>query len=280
MREILRVSLVQTTTGRSPDENIAITVPMITTAVQAGAHFVMLPETAGFMESDPETLHQTAKHEEDTISLRAFADAARDNKVWLLVGSLIVKTESDGKLANRSFLIDDLGKIVARYDKIHLFDVVLASGEQYRESSSYRHGTQLCCAETPWGKLGMSVCYDIRFPDQYRALAKMGAVLLTVPSAFTRATGQAHWHALLRARAIENGCFVFAPAQCGIHQGGRQTYGHSLIVDPWGEVLADGGEETGIVSAEIDLSRVAFVRAQVPSLDHDRVYEPSDGLSG
>ena len=182
----------------------------------------------------------------------------------------------ENRLANRSFLIDNSGAIVARYDKIHMFDIDLPNGESYRESGAYRPGGHTVVAETPWGRLGMSVCYDVRFPHLYRALAQAGADFLGVPSVFTVPTGRAHWHVLLRARAIENGCFVFAPAQWGEHAGGRRSYGHSLIVDPWGEVLADGGEETGIVTARIDPARVAEARRSVPSLTHDRAFTPPE----
>lgn len=272
MSNTFHVALIQTTTGREPDSNVATIAPLITSAAAHGANFVMLPETVGLMEPDPEQLHAKARAEEDTVALSAFADAAAKSGVWLLIGSLVVKSDEAGKLANRSFLIDPAGSIQARYDKIHLFDVKLASGESYRESSNYRHGDRLTCAKIPWGDLGMTVCYDLRFPDQYRELAKQGARFLSVPSAFTRPTGKAHWHTLLRARAIENGCYVFAPAQCGEHEGGRQTFGHSLIVDPWGEIIADGGDAPGIVTAEIDPARVEAVRAQVPSLQHDQPY--------
>jgi deaminated glutathione amidase len=272
MNNTFQVALMQTTTGRDPDVNIAAIAPRIIDAATDGADFVMLPETAGLMEPDPKQLHAKAREENETVALAAFSDAAAKAGVWLLIGSLVVKSDEPGKLANRSFLIDSAGAIQARYDKIHLFDVELASGERYRESSNYRHGRDLTCVATPWGILGMTVCYDLRFPGQYRALAKQGARFLTVPSAFTRPTGQAHWHTLLRARAIENGCYVFAPAQCGEHEGGRQTYGHSLIIDPWGEVMADGGEAPGVITAEIDPARVDAVRAQVPSLEHGRDY--------
>jgi predicted amidohydrolase len=173
-------------------------------------------------------------------------------------------------LANRSFLIDPKGAVRARYDKIHMFDVDLGKGEVYRESKSYAAGTKAVTARLPWGRLGMTVCYDLRFPQLYRALAQEGADFLSVPSAFTRPSGSAHWHVLLRARAIETGCFVFAPAQCGVHEGGRKTYGHSLIVDPWGEVLADGGNEPGFITARIEPERVIEARRRIPSLDHDR----------
>lgn len=272
MTDRLHIALIQTTCGRDPAANLRDVSPLISEAAGKGAEFVMLPETVGFMEPDPVELRARAGTEAETVALGAYAGLAAKHGIWLLVGSLIVQSHAAGKCLNRSFLIDSGGVIRARYDKIHLFDVELESGEHYKESDNYHHGDRLTCADTPWGKLGMTICYDLRFPDQYRALAKQGAIFLSVPSAFTRPTGQAHWHTLLRARAIENGCFVFAPAQCGEHEGGRKTYGHSLIVDPWGEVIADGDDKPGIVSAEIDLGRVGVVRAQVPSLRHDRSY--------
>lgn len=263
-------ALIQTTSGRDPSATVDGILPSIEEAAGEGAEFVMLPETVGMMEPDPKLLREKAKPEAETIPLERFRDAAARAGVWLLVGSLVVEAEDGDKLANRSFLVDGSGEIQARYDKIHLFDVELSSGERYRESANYRHGDRMVTAETPWGSLGMTVCYDLRFPHLYRAQAHKGADFLSVPSAFTRPTGQAHWHTLLRARAIETGCYVFAPAQCGEHEGGRQTYGHSLVVDPWGEVVADGGDIPGIVVADVDVSRVAAARAQVPSLNHDR----------
>ncbi len=204
---------------------------------------------------------------------------SRETGVWLLIGSLAVDLsrepgtpENERRLANRSYLVNPDGAVVARYDKIHMFDVDLAGGESYRESNAFRPGGQTVLAETPWGVLGMTVCYDLRFPQLYRTLAQAGADFLAIPSAFTVPTGKAHWHVLMRARAIENGCFVFAPAQWGEHAEGRRTYGHSLIVDPWGEVLADAGEGVGIVSARIEVDAIAKARRMVPSLQHDRVF--------
>ena len=269
------VALIQTTTGRDPERNIAVISPLIAQAAAQGADLIMLPETVGLMEPDAGLLHEKACPESETPALAAFAQEAAKAGVWLLIGSLVVTSEVAGKLANRSLLIDSTGTVQARYDKIHLFDVELGEGERYRESANYRPGDQLVDVQTPWGRLGMSVCYDLRFPQLYRSLAQRGAMFLSVPAAFTRPTGQAHWHTLLRARAIENGCFVFAPAQCGEHEGGRKTYGHSLIIDPWGEILADGGKHAGIVMAEIDPCRVEAVRSQVPSLHHDRPYSVS-----
>jgi predicted amidohydrolase len=191
--------------------------------------------------------------------------------VWLMIGSLAIKV-SDTKTANRSFLFDPKGRIEARYDKVHLFDVNLPSGETYRESNTVAPGCEAVVANLPFARIGMSVCYDLRFPQLYRTLAKNGAEILTMPSAFTETTGKAHWHVLLRARAIENGCFVMAPAQGGVHANGRHTYGHSLIVGPWGDILAEGGVDPAVVAAEIDLEEIAAARGRVPSLQHDRPF--------
>ena len=274
------VALIQTTSGRDPDANVREIAPMIEDAAGGGAGLVMLPETVSMMESDPAQLRAKAKSESYTAALAAFAELANEHGIWLMAGSMVIAPETgmsnasgdSAALANRSFLIGPDGEVRARYDKVHMFDVELASGERYRESANYRPGDRLVVAETPWGGLGMTVCYDLRFPHLYRALAQAGASYFSIPSAFTRPTGKAHWEVLLRARAIENGCFVFAPAQCGRHESGRETHGHSLIVDPWGQVLADGGTEPGIVTASIDPARVASARAQVPSLHHDRPF--------
>jgi predicted amidohydrolase len=214
--------------------------------------------------------------EREGAAYRALAD---ELKAWLLVGSLAIKLPGESRLANRSYLIDSTGAIVATYDKIHMFDVNLANGETFRESRTYRPGDRAVVAATPWGTLGMTVCYDVRFPYLYRSVAHAGARLIAVPSAFTRRTGEAHWHILLRARAIETGCFVVAPAQCGDHEDGRKSYGHSLIVGPWGEVIADGGEAPGVVVAELDLAEVDKARSMIPSLTHDRSY-PVPELAG
>lgn len=267
------VALIQTTSRRDPADNVSDVVPMIVRAAKDGASFVMLPETVTMMEADPAVLRTMAEPLETSRALAALSEAAADCGVWLLIGSMVVEPDdASERVANRSLLIDDQGSVRAHYDKIHMFDVTLESGESYRESTNYRPGEQSMLADTPWGRLGMTVCYDVRFPALYRHLAHEGAVFLSVPSAFTRPTGQAHWEVLLRARAIENGCFVFAPAQCGVHENGRETYGHSLIIDPWGHVLADGGEEPGIVMATIDPARVQQARGQVPSLTHDREF--------
>ena len=261
---------VQTTTGRDIAENIETTGVMVKAAAKAGADFVLLPETVNLMELDRQARQEKIAADGGDAGLSGFCALARETGVWLLAGSL-VKLTDDGKAANRSFLIDSDGEVKAHYDKIHMFDVDLGDGEVHRESNAYEAGSRAVTANLPWGTLGMTVCYDLRFPHLYRALAKKGgADFLTVPSAFTRPTGKAHWHVLLRARAIENGCYVFAPAQCGEHENGRKTFGHSQIINPWGEILADGGEEPGFVSAEVDPAEVIAARAKIPALTHDR----------
>src|SRR5438876_7900765 len=240
----------------------------------------MIPEVSNFIESGRRRRDKARSEGKDPF-LAGMRELARETGAWILVGSLVIDPAGESgaeageeRLANRSFLIDAEGAIVARYDKIHMFDIDLPGGESYRESNAYRPGGRSVVAETPWGRLGMTVCYDVRFPHLYRALAQAGADFLAVPSVFTVPTGRAHWHVLLRARAIENGSFVFATAQWGDHAAWRKSYGHSLIVDPWGEVLADGGEEVGIVTARIDPARIAEARGSVPSLTHDRTFTP------
>jgi predicted amidohydrolase len=271
---------LQFTAGQDPEANLRQVGELVRRAREAGADFIMTPEASNLIESGKRR-RDKARREMDDPFLGGMRELARELGIWLLLGSLVIDplgepgaTEGEERLANRSFLLDSAGAIVARYDKIHMFDIDLPGGESYRESNAYRPGGQTVVAETPWGRLGMSVCYDVRFPHLYRALAHAGADFLAVPSVFTVPTGRAHWHVLLRARAIENGCFVFAPAQCGEHVAGRKSYGHSLIVDPWGEVLADGGEEVGIITARIDPARIAEARRMVPSLTHDRAFTP------
>jgi len=224
------------------------------------------------METGRERFFASIVPEEQDAALMTFRELARTLGIFVHVGSLAVKASPD-KAANRSFLIDRQGEVVARYDKIHMFDVDLASGESYRESRNYRAGELAVLTDLPWGRLGLTICYDLRFPALYRALAEAGASFLSIPSAFTKQTGEAHWHVLLRARAIENGCFVFAAAQGGTHENGRETFGHSLVIDPWGRVLAEGGVDPQAVLAEIDLAEVTAARARIPSLQHGRRFE-------
>ncbi len=273
---------LQFTAGPDPEPNLRVLSDLIRRARDAGADFIMTPEASNFIESGRRRREKARREAEDPF-LAGMRDVARETQAWLLIGSLVIDPAGEPgadpgetRLANRSFLVDAGGAIVARYDKIHMFDIDLPDGESYRESNAYRPGDGTVVVETPWGRLGMSVCYDLRFPQLYRALAQAGADFLTIPSVFTVPTGSAHWHALLRARAIENGCFVFAPAQWGEHTAGRRSYGHSLIVDPWGEVLADAGEGVGIISARIEAARIAEVRRMVPSLQHDRRFTPPE----
>jgi predicted amidohydrolase len=268
---LFKVACVQTTSEREVAPNLAAVAEQVRAARAAGAELILTPENVAMMEPRTQLVRDKAQAEDGHPALAAFRDLAAETGAWLLVGSLAIRSEGD-KLANRSFLIDAGGRVAARYDKIHLFDVDIGDGQTYRESANFAYGPAARVAETPWGRLGMTVCYDLRFPHLYRALAKAGADFIAVPAAFTRTTGEAHWHVLVRARAIETGCYVFAPAQCGTHAEGRQTYGHSLIVDPWGRVLADGGEMPGFVLAEIDPARVAEVRRMIPALAHDRPF--------
>ena len=269
MSATFKVACVQLNAARDIAPNIAAASALIREAKAKGAQFILTPENTGMIEPKRPQMLEKAKPEAEHPAIPAFSALAAELGVWLLIGSLQIKLDA-ATCANRSFLFDDRGRVAARYDKIHMFDVDLKGGESYRESKTFRPGDRAVAADTPWGKVGLTVCYDLRFAYLYRALAQAGASFLTVPSAFTVPTGQAHWHTLLRARAIETGSFVFAPAQCGEHAEGRKTYGHSLIVAPWGEVLADGGEEPGVITADIDPAKVAEARAMIPALTHDR----------
>jgi predicted amidohydrolase len=264
-----RVACVQLNAARDIAPNIAAASALIRDAKAQGAQLILTPENTGMIEPKRPQMLEKAKPEAEHPAIPAFSALAAELGVWLLIGSLQIKLDA-ATCANRSFLFDDRGRVVARYDKIHMFDVDLKGGESYRESKTFRPGDRAVIADTPWGRVGLTVCYDLRFAYLYRALAQAGASFLTVPSAFTVPTGQAHWHTLLRARAIETGSYVFAPAQCGEHAEGRKTYGHSLIVAPWGEVLADGGEAPGVVTADIDPAKVAEARSMIPALTHDR----------
>jgi deaminated glutathione amidase len=272
MTSTFRVGLIALRSGRTPGENLAAAAGLIKDAKKGGADYVLTPEMTNVMEVDRERLFAAIVPEEEDATLAGFRELARALGIFLHAGSLAVKVSPD-KAANRSFLIDPHGEIVARYDKIHMFDVDLSGGESYRESRNFRAGDFAVVADLPWGRLGLTICYDLRFPALYRALAEAGAAFLTIPSAFTRQTGEAHWHVLTRARAIETGAFVFAAAQGGRHENGRETYGHSLVVDPWGRVLAEGGTEPGVVFADVDPAAVAAARARVPSLEHGRRFE-------
>jgi len=268
----LRVGFIQMRAGRTPAANLDGAVALIDAAKRDGAEYVQTPEMTNIMEVKRDSLFAAIVPEEQDASLAGFRELARRHVIWVHVGSLAIKVSPE-RAANRSFLIDPRGDITARYDKIHMFDVDLANGESYRESRSYQPGELAVVADLPWGRLGLTICYDLRFPALYRALAEAGSTILAIPSAFTRQTGEAHWHILNRARAVENGCFVLAAAQGGRHENGRETYGHSLVIDPWGQILAEGGVEPGVVMAELDLSAVGAARARVPSLQHGRRFE-------
>ncbi|HWN50851.1 MAG TPA: carbon-nitrogen hydrolase family protein [Xanthobacteraceae bacterium] len=267
-----RVALIQMRSGRTPAANLDAATKLIGEAKAAGADYVQTPEMTNILEAKRDALMAAIMPEHEDRSLAAFRDLARQHQLWLHIGSLALKISPD-RAVNRGFLIDPRGEIAARYDKIHMFDVDLANGESYRESRSYVSGEHAVTANLPWGRLGLTICYDLRFPSLYRALAEAGSMFLAIPSSFTKQTGEAHWHVLNRARAIENGCYVFAAAQGGHHENGRDTFGHSLVIDPWGRVLAEGDVEPGVVIAEVDPAEVAAARARIPSLQHGRRFE-------
>ncbi len=273
-----KAGLIQMRSGVTPAANVDAAAKLIAEAKAAGADYVQTPEITNIMEAKRDRLFEVIREEENDPSLAAFRELAKKHGLYLHVGSLAIKLLPD-RAANRGFLIDPRGEIVARYDKIHMFDVDLANGESYRESRTYRPGEIAVTADLPWGRLGMSVCYDLRFPALYRALAEAGAIFLAIPSAFTKQTGEAHWSVLMRARAIETGCFVIAAAQGGKHENGRETYGHSIVVDPWGRVLAEGGTEPGLIMAEIDPALITQARSRVPSLEHGRRFEIAEPIA-
>ena len=269
---MLRIGLVQTTTGIDPVAEAAALSAAIAALSGRGARLVFTPEMSGLLDRDRRRAAGVVRAEADDVVLAAVRAAARTHGVWVQLGSLAL---ADGEhLVNRGFLIDDVGDIRARYEKIHLFDVTLPSGEEIRESAAYRPGTAAVAAATPWGGLGLTICYDVRFPALHAALAQAGATMLSVPAAFTRPTGTAHWHVLLRARAIETGCFVVAAAQTGSHADGRATFGHSLVVGPWGDVLLDMGETPGTAVIDIDLAQVGAARGRIPALANARDFAP------
>lgn len=274
----MRAALLQLSVTDDPAENLPVTLSLVREAAAGGAGLVLTPEVTNCLSSDRAHQRAVLRHERDDPTLAALRAEAAEQGIWLLIGSLALLTDdADGRFANRSFLIAPDGSIAARYDKIHMFDVNVSETEQYRESAGYRPGRKAVLAETPFARIGMSVCYDVRFPHLYRTLAKAGAEILTVPAAFNDTTGAAHWHVLLRARAIETGAYVLAPAQTGTHAAHngrpRRTYGHSLAVSPWGEVLLDAGTETGIGYVDLRRAEVEKARARVPSLSHDRDHE-------
>ena len=274
----MKVGLLQLCSSDRPAENLAVTRDLLRQAASAGASFILTPEVTNCVSSDRGHQDRVLQTEAEDITLAGLRAEAQALGVWLLIGSLAIKTkDGDGRLANRSFLVAPDGAVAARYDKIHMFDVNVSETEQYRESAGFRPGGRAVLATAPFARIGLSVCYDLRFPHLYRRLAQAGADILTVPAAFNDTTGAAHWESLLRARAIENGAFVLAPAQSGSHAAHngrpRRTWGHSMIVAPWGEVLADAGTDVGATVAEIDLAAVSRARHRVPSLTHDRDFE-------
>ena len=272
-----KAAMIQMRTGLEPAANLDAAARMIREAKANGADYAQTPEMTNLMDVKRERFFSTIQDEESDATLAGFRALARELGIFIHVGSLAIRIAPE-KAANRAFLINPKGDIAARYDKIHMFDVDLAGGESYRESRNYRPGDIAMNADLPWGRLGVTICYDLRFPALYRALAEAGATMLAIPSAFTRQTGEAHWHVLMRARAIENGCFVLAAAQGGTHENGRDTFGHSLIVDPWGRILAEGGTEPGVVMAEIDPALVTQARSRMPSLQHGRRFEMAEPM--
>ncbi len=266
-----KAALIQLCSGRDVAANIAAASDLIRAAAAVGAQYIQTPENTQLMELEKPRLMAELQPENDNRALDAFSALARDLKRWLHIGSVGVKCD-DGRIANRSFVFAPDGEIAARYDKIHMFDVDLGNGEAYRESETFQPGTEAVIADLPWGGLGLTICYDLRFPALHRALAQAGAQMIASPAAFTRVTGEAHWNTLLRARAIEAQCFVLAAAQGGRHENGRKTFGHSLIIAPWGEILAEADTEPGFVTADVDLARVSEARRKVPSLTHDRPF--------
>ena len=278
----MRVGLVQLSVTDDPAVNLPVTVDLVRQAAAGGAGFVLTPECTNILSANRDWQGRVLCREGDDPTLAALRAEAARLQVWLLIGSLGIKVPDDStRFANRSFLIAPDGSIAARYDKIHMFDVAVSPTEVFRESAAYRPGSHAVVADTPFARLGLTVCYDVRFPALYRALAQAGAEVLTVPAAFNHITGAAHWQVLLRARAIETGSYVLAPAQCGSHAAAhatpgaapRRTHGHSLVIGPWGDILADGGAEPGVTFADLDLAEVTRARSRIPSLLHDRAFK-------
>ena len=272
-------AMVQMRTSLLPEPSLEQGIKLIREAAAQGADYVQTPEVSNMMQLNRKALFEHLASEEDDKSLKAYRALAKELKIHLHVGSLALRFSPE-KAVNRSFLISPEGAVLASYDKIHMFDIELPDGESYRESANYQPGETAVISDLPWGRIGLTICYDVRFPALYRALAESGAAFLTVPSAFTRKTGEAHWHILLRSRAIETGCFVFAAAQAGMHENKRETFGHSLIVDPWGVVIAEGGVEPGVFMAEIDPAKVTSARRAIPSLQHGRRFGIADPKAG
>jgi predicted amidohydrolase len=271
MSSKLVAACLQITSGPSIEDNLKTIMLLLERAHTHGATLITLPECTDFRTLGQNQRLNTACSEDSHPAIPFFSQAAKKYSAWILVGSLAIRTTSE-KLANRSYLFNPDGAIVTRYDKIHMFDADLGEGTTYQESESFQAGDKAVIAETPWGKIGLTICYDVRFPHLYHALAKAGASIITVPAAFTVPTGQMHWHTLLRARAIETGCFILAPAQCGFEADNRPTFGHSLIISPSGKIIAEAGEKHEIIMAELDLNEVEAARHMLPSLKHDRIF--------
>jgi deaminated glutathione amidase len=279
MSKTFHVACIQNCAERDMAPSIAALEPLIRRAAKDGAQLIQLSEMATMLEPQNPKVLEKAVVESADPGLKRFRELARETGTWIIVGSLLIKQEGENRVANRSYVLNPSGEITARYDKLHMFDVDLRSGETYRESATVRPGNRAVIAASPWGSIGLSVCYDLRFAYLYRALAQGGADYLSIPAAFTYTTGKAHWHILARARAIETGCYVLAANQCGTHAEGRRTWGHSLIVSPWGEVLADGGEDVGYIVADIDPAKVQEARQMVPALRHDRAFSKPELVS-
>ena len=268
----MKAAILQLNSGDDPARNLAVVSELVGQAAGQGAEFILTPEVTNCVSQDRAHQVQVLQHQDDDITLTGLRNAAVRHGVWLSIGSLALKTgDADGRFANRSFMIDPAGQIVAQYDKIHMFDVTVSPTESYRESAGYRPGERAAIADTPFGRIGMSICYDVRFPELFRQLVDAGATVFTVPAAFTATTGEAHWHVLLRARAIENLAYVIAAGQYGEHPDRRSTYGHSLIIDPWGRILAEAGDGNGFVAADIDPSLPAKLRSEFPALVNRRL---------
>jgi predicted amidohydrolase len=263
---------IQTNATSEIATNLERLEPMIRTARERGAEFITVPENVNLLVCGRERLFARVFNEADDPTLQFFKRMAQKTGAWFLVGSIAMNVGHE-RLANRSYILNPKGEAVAHYDKIHMFDATLSEKESYRESNNYRSGDRAVIAQTPWGKVGLTICYDLRFPHLHRALAKAGASIITVPAAFAATTGKLHWHVLLRARAIETGCYIVAPAQCGTHDGGRMTYGHSMIVAPSGEIIAEAGDMPTVITAELDMEKVAEARRMLPSLQHDCNFE-------
>ena len=273
MSRSVQAAVLQYCAGEDQDTTLPVVSRLVSAAASTGARLICLPECANFLAANKTALRELAEGEADSRSLACLRDLAVTHDVYISAGSLMMKAEGEDRQANRSYLIGPDGAVLARYDKIHMFDADVGDGKRYRESDSFRPGSEMVHCQTDIGHIGLSICYDIRFPGLYRRLGQTGAELITIPAAFTRPTGEAHWHVLQRARAIETGSFILAAAQCGVHADGRQTYGHSLIINPWGEILADAGEtEDGYVQAELHLNEVSKARSALRHLQHQPDY--------